>query len=69
MVADTKMVLNDNAKLRILSLHWKNYTISAIVECLFLEEIQVLKQGVWQFLKRYKENGTIARKPGSGVVS
>ena len=64
------MVLSDYAKLRILSLHWKNYTISAIVECLFLEdEIQVSKQGVRQFLKRYKENGTIARKPGSGVVS
>ena len=40
------------------------------MECLFLEdEIQVLKQGVSQFLKRYKENGTIARKPGSRVVS
>ena len=40
------------------------------MECLFLEdEIQVSKQGVRQFLKRYKENGTIARKPGSGVVS
>ena len=31
---------------------WKNYTVSAIVECLFLEnEIRVSKQGVWQFLK------------------
>ena len=46
------------------------YTISAIVECLFLEEeIHISKQGFRQFLKRFKENGTITRKPRSGVVS
>ena len=57
------MVLSDFAKLRILGLHWKGYTISAIVECLFLEDgIQVSKQGVQLFLKRYKEYG-------SGMVS
>jgi len=64
------MVLSDFAKLRILSLHWKEYTISAIVECLLLEDgIQVTKQGVRMFLKQYKEYGTIARKPGSGMGS
>jgi len=57
------MVLSDFAKLRILGLHWKGYTISAIVECLLLEDgIQVSKQGVRLFLKRYKEYG-------SGMVS
>ena len=51
-------------------MHWKSYTVSAIVECLCLEdEIKVSKQSVRQFLKWYKEYGTIARKPGSGLVS
>lgn len=63
------MVLSDFAKLRILSLRWKQYTVSAIVECLLLDNgIQVSKQGVGMFLKRYKEHGTIPRKPGSGTV-
>ena len=62
------MVLSNYAKLRILSLHWRGYTISAIVECLLLEdEIKVSKQGARQFLKRYKNYGTIARQPGSGL--
>ena len=65
-----RMVLSDYTKLRILSLHWQGYKISAIVECLVLEDnITIFKQGVRQFLKRYKDRGTIARKPGSGMAS
>ena len=53
--------------MRILSLYWKDYKISEVVEYLLLEDdIVISKQGVRQFLKRYKQNGTIDRKPGSG---
>ena len=62
------MVLSDYAKLRILSLHWKGYKISSIVEHLVLEDsIIVSKQSVRLFLKRYSDRGTIARKEGSGL--
>ena len=61
------MVLSNYAKLQIISLHWRGYTISAVVEYLLLEdEIKVSKQGARQ---RYKNYGTIARKPGSGLAS
>ena len=63
------MVLSDYTKLRILNLHWQGYKISAIVEFLVLEDITISKQGARQFLKRYKDRGTIARKPGSGMAS
>ena len=57
------MVLSDCAT-------WRGYTISAVVECLLLEdEIKVSKQDARQFLKQYKNYGTIARKPGSGLAS
>ena len=61
------MVFSDYTKQRILCLHWKGYKVSTIVEYLVLEDgIKVSKQGVRQFLKRYDNYGTIARKPGSG---
>jgi len=48
---------------------WKQHTVSAIVECLLLEDgIQVSKQGFRMFLKQYKEHGAIARNPGSRMV-
>ena len=62
------MVFSDYAKQRILTMHWKGFKISAIVEYLVLEDgIRVSKQGCRQFLKRYHHYKTIARKPGSGV--
>ena len=62
------MVLSDYTKQRILSLAWKGCKVSAIVECLVLEDgIRTTKQGVRQFLKRYAVYKTIARKPGSGL--
>ena len=54
------------AKLRILSLHWKD-NISSIVEYLVSEDgIIMSKQSIWLFLKRYSERGIIARKERSG---
>ena len=62
------MVYSDYTKQRILSLYWRGYKISDVVEYLVLEDdIQTTKQGVRQFLKRYKLSKTIARKPGSGL--
>ena len=62
------MVLSDYANQHILSMHWKGFKVSAIVEHLVLEhEIGVSKQGCRQFLKRYNFYNTIARKPGSGL--
>lgn len=62
------MVYSDYTKQRILSLHWRGYTVSEIVEYLILEdEIKSTKQGVRQFLKRYQLYKTIARKTGSGL--
>lgn len=62
------MVYTDYAKQRILSLHFRGFSVSAIVEYLVLEdEIRVTKQGVRLFLKRYQAYNTIARKPGSGL--
>ena len=57
-----------HTKLGILNLHWKNYSVSSIVEYLVLEDgILASKQGVRQFLKRYNKTNTIARKSGSGL--
>ena len=62
------MVYCDYTKQRILSLHWRGFRITEIVEYLLLEDsIQSTKQGVRQFLKRYKVTKSIARKPGSGL--
>ena len=62
------MVFSDYAKQRILTLYWKGFKISTIVEYLVLEDgIRVSKQGTRQFLKRYHHYKTIARKPGSGL--
>ena len=62
------MVLSDYSKLRILSLHWRGYKVSTIVDHLVLEVgIRASMQGVRQFLKRYGNHGTITRKPGSGL--
>ena len=66
----TTMVLGPYTRQRILSLHWQGYRVSAIVECMVIEDgIKTTKQGVRQFLKHYAKYKTIARKPGSGVVA
>ena len=61
------MVYSGYTKQRILSLFWQGLKISAIVECLVLEDdIKTTKQGVRQLLKRYRRYSSIARQPGSG---
>lgn len=63
------MVMSEYTKLRVLSLHWRGLKVSAIAECLVLEDhIRVSKQGIRLFLKRYAITKTITRKPGSGYT-
>ena len=63
------MVLSDYIKLRILSLHWQGFKISKIADILVLEDATLIsKQSIQIFLKRFRERGTIARKPGSGLT-
>ena len=63
------MLLSDYIKLRILSLHWQGFKVSKIGDILVLEDATVVsRQSIRIFLKRFKERGTIARKPGSGLT-
>lgn len=62
------MVYGSYTKQRILSLYWRGVPVSKIVEYLVLEDgIRSTKQGVRQFLKRFHQTKSIARKPGSGM--
>lgn len=62
------MVFSEYTKLRIISLTWQGYKVSAVVEHLVLQDgIRVSKQGIRQFLKHYHRYKTILRKPGSGI--
>ena len=68
--AQQEMVFSDYTKLRILSLNWQGFRVSAIVEHLVLEDgIRVSKQGFRMFLKRFAARRTIARAQGSGFPS
>ena len=59
--------MSEYTKLRVLSLHWHGYKTSSIAERLVLEDgIRLSREGIRQFLKRFAESKTIARKPGSG---
>ena len=63
------MVLSEYSKLRILSLHWQGFKVSKISNILVLEDATVIsRQSIRIFLKPFKEHGTIARKPGSGLT-
>ena len=62
------MVYSDYTKQRVLSLYWRGYPVSKIVEYLVLEDgILSTKQGIRQFLKRFHLTKSIGRKPGSGM--
>ena len=59
--------MSDYTKLRVLSLHWQGFKVSAIAEYLVLEHgIKLSKQAIRRFLKHFAERGTISRIPGSG---
>lgn len=60
------MVFCDYTKQRILFHHFRGLRTPAIADSIRQEGGKVSVVGVWKFLKRYEEFGTIARRVGSG---
>ena len=63
------MVYSDYVKQRVLFYHRSKKNGTEIVRSLAEEGYNASKVGVYKFLRRYKESGTIARAPGSGQTS
>ena len=63
------MVFSDYVKQRILRYRRLRKNYEGIAHCLSEEGHKVTKVGVYKFLKRFEESGTIARNPGSGKAS
>ena len=63
------MVFSDYVKQRILYYRRLRKNYEGIARCLSEEGHKVTKVGVYKFLKRFEESGTIARNPGSGKAS
>ena len=63
------MVYSDYVKQRILSYRRLGKSYGEIVRCLADEGLKATKVGVYKFVSRYQETGTISRKPGSGMAS
>lgn len=60
------MVYSQYKKQRALHLYREGIKPPTITKMLGREGLKVSKSGVLKFLKRYKETGSISRKPGSG---
>ncbi len=60
------MVYSQYKKQRVLHFYREGYKSPTITKLLAKEGLRVSKNGVLKFLKRFTENGSIARKPGSG---
>ena len=63
------MVYSSYKKQRILCLYFGGYKPPTIAKLLREEGMQVSRRGVDKFIQRYRQTGTIARKPGSGHPS
>ena len=63
------MVYSDYLKLRILFLARKSYKAPIICNLLQAENLACTRENVSLFMKRYVETHSIARKPGSGLLS
>ena len=63
------MAYSDYVKQRILFYHRSRKNCTEIARCLAEEGYKASKVGIYKFLRRYKETGTIARAPGSGRSS
>ena len=64
-----RMVYSDYVKQRILVYYRCKKNCTEIARCLAEEGYSVTKVGVAKFLCRYKETGSISRKPGTGRAS
>ena len=60
------MAYSEYMKQRILFYWFKGIKPGTITLKLKEEGIDASRVGVWKFLKRYENHGTIQRKPGSG---
>lgn len=60
------MVFCDYTKQRILFHYYRGLRSTSIAAKLAKEGGKVSVVGVWKFIRRYEETGSIARKPGSG---
>ena len=63
------MVYSSYKKQRILCLYFGGYKPPTIAKLLREEGMQASRRGVDKFIQRYRQTGTIARKPGSGCPS
>ena len=60
------MVLSTYAKQRVIFYHQRGYKAPTIAQLLREEGIIVTRVGVYKFLIRYRDTGTLQRKEGSG---
>ena len=63
------MVFSDYVKERIPFYRRLRKNYEGTAHCLSEEGHKVTKVGLYEFLKRFEESGTIARNPGSGKAS
>ena len=62
-----RMVYRDYVKYRIVLLHSRlGYRAPTIAKMLQKEGECLSRRGISKFINRYKRNGTVLRKPGSG---
>ncbi len=59
------MVYSAYKKQRILHFHFKGYKAPTITKLLLEEGLKASRRGVHKVVRRYRESGTIGRKPGS----
>lgn len=70
LVLSLRMVYRDYLKYRVVQLHTKyGYRAPTIVKLLREEGEYLSRRGISKFITRYKERGTIRRKPGSSRPS
>lgn len=63
------MVYSTYKKQRILYLHFRGFKPPTIVKLLLEEKMKASRWGVAKFLKRFREDGTILRRVGTGRPS
>ena len=63
------MVYSSYKKQRILFLYFGGYKPPTIAKLLWEEGMQASRRGKDKFIQRYRQTGTIARKPGSRHLS
>ena len=61
-----KMVYSSYKQQRILYFANLGNRSTAITQLLRKEGLNVCRSGVWRFLKKYEETGSVVRRPGSG---